>query len=146
MVLTAVCAVSAFAQSAEVMDSIISSEKLTYGQAAYLVFTGIERIDDETDFSEAFMVLKESGLIKAAALPDTCEAVIPLKNYAFLLMRALNIRGGINYSIMPNPRYAYRELCYYAVIQGKLDPDAAVTGAAAVQMIGRVYGLKGGKQ
>ena len=50
------------------------------------------------------------------------------------------------YRIYPCPRYAYRELRYLAVIQDNNNPDAPMTGAAMLQILGRIAAAQGGEQ
>ena len=71
--------------------------------------------------------------------------MIPVKTYAFLLMKAFDVKGGMMYRIYPCPRYAYRDLRYLAVIQGKNNPDASMTGASMLQILGRVGMVQGGE-
>jgi hypothetical protein len=62
---------------------------------------------------------------------------ISLKETAFLVMNAFEIKGGVLYALFHNPRYAYRELCYRDIIQGRSDPDFAVSGHRLLQIIAR---------
>jgi len=43
-------------------------------------------------------------------------------------MRSFGIKGGIFYSIFKSPHYAYRELVYRGIIQGRVSPKTAVSG------------------
>ena len=136
---------ASFSQSAQKVDTILESENATFGHAAYLIQTALNDGSDELDFNTAFNRFKSEN---QNVIPDsvTAEDVIPAKTYAFLLMKAFNIKGGIMYRIYPCPRYAYRDLQYLAIIQGKNNPDAPMTGAALVQTFGRIDTVQGGEQ
>ncbi|HQO67037.1 MAG TPA: hypothetical protein PLI66_09890, partial [Spirochaetales bacterium] len=73
----------------------------------------------------------------------SADVPILLKDYAYLLMSAFGLRGGLMYALFPGPRYAYRQLVSSFVIQGRSDPDMAVSGPVAVRMLGRVFDVKG---
>jgi hypothetical protein len=53
-------------------------------------------------------------------------------------MGAFGIKGGIMYTAVKSPYYAYRELVHQGIIQGRADPDMAVSGDLLLFMIGRV--------
>jgi len=76
----------------------------------------------------------------------SAEDVIPIKTYAFLLMKAFDVKGGMMYRIYPCPRYAYRDLRYLAVIQGKNNPTASMTGTTMLQIFSRIDMVQGGEQ
>ena len=126
-----ITAAASFGQSAERVDTILKTEKATFGQAAYLIQTSLK--DDSSE---------HENLIRDSV---TAEDVLPVKTYAFLLMKTFDIKGGMMYRIYPCPRYAYRDLRYLAVIQGKNDPDAPMTGAAMLQILSRIDTAQGGE-
>jgi hypothetical protein len=136
---------TAFGQSAEKVDKILETEKATFGQAAYLIQTALNGGSDGLDFDTAFDRFKSEhqNLIRDSV---TAEDVIPAKTYAFLLMKAFNIKGGLMYRIYPCPRYAYRDLRYLAVIQDKNTPNAPMTGTALLRIFGRIDTVHGGEQ
>lgn len=132
--------ISAYAQSAQKIDSILASKKITAGHAAYLVLTALDAIPDDADFESAFGKMQENRWLPKV---KTADDILSFKKYAFLLMKAFNIKGGMMYRIHPCPRYAYRDLRAISVIRGKTDPDMLVSGTAALQMIGRIEAVKG---
>ena len=136
---------ASFGQSAQKVDTILETEKATFGHAAYLIQTALNDGSDELGFDTAFEQFKSEN---QNLIPDsvTAEDVIPAKTYAFLLMKAFNIKGGLIYRIYPCARYAYRDLRYLAVIQDKNDPDAVMSGAALLQIFGRIDTVQGGEQ
>jgi len=136
---------ASFGQSAEKVDKILETEQATFGQAAYLIQTALNDGSDGLDFDIAFDRFKSENenLIRDSV---TAEDIISTKTYAFLLMKAFDIKGGLMYRIYPCPRYAYRNLRYLAVIQNKNDPDAPMTGTAMLQIFGRIDTIQGGEQ
>lgn len=133
-------AISIYAQSAEKIDGILESEKITAGHASYLILTALDAIPDDADFELAFSKMQEN---RWPPKVKTADDILSFKKYAFLLMKAFDIKGGMLYRIYPCPRYAYRDLRYLSIIQGKTDPDMPVSGTAALQMIGRIETVKG---
>ena len=138
-------AVTSFGQSAQRVDDILETTKTTFGQAAYVILTALHDDTDEMDFDTAFDRFKNENqnVIRDSI---TAKDIIPIKTYAFLLMRAFNIKGGMLYRIYPCPRYAYRDLRYLTVIQGNNNPDASMTGAAMLQILSRIDTAQGGEQ
>lgn len=138
-------AVASFGQSAQRVDDILETTKTTFGQAAYVILTALHDDTDEMDFDTAFDRFKNENqnVIRDSI---TAKDIIPIKTYAFLLMRAFNIKGGMLYRIYPCPRYAYRDLRYLTVIQGNNNPDASMTGAAMLQILSRIDTAQGGEQ
>lgn len=132
-----------FGQAAQVVDTILETQEATLGQAAYLILTASDAIPENTDFETAFAELQKKNWLKNAG---KAEDRLLLKHYAFLLMQAFEIQGGMMYRIYPCPRYAYRDLQFLSLIQGETDPDQPVSGIEMLKIIGRIDVLKGGKK
>lgn len=138
--LLALAACAATAQSNEFMDSLLDSKAATVGQASYLVLVAADKLGEDADQARAFEELQSLGWApKGAAIDDP----IRYSSYAYLLMRAFELKGGIMYSLFPSPRYAYRELASRQMIQGRSDPRAKVDGQAALRVLGRVLDAEG---
>ena len=136
---------AAFGQSAQKIDEILKSGEATFGQAAYLILTALGSASDDTDFAAAFDEIRKHDQ-KWIHNSVTAEDSIPVKAYAFLLMNAFNMERGMMYRIYPCPRYAFRDLRYLAIIQGKDDPDAPMTGAEMLQILARIETVGGDKK
>ena len=129
------------AQSNQVLDELLEREALQYGEAAYLVLVAVERLPEDASLDDAAAALPEEfGTVRARG----AEEAIPLGDYAFLLMQAFEINGGIMYRLAPGPRYAARELAYRKVIRGKAHPGRSVSGTEAVQILRRLLEWKEG--
>jgi hypothetical protein len=133
--LFALPACAAVAQSNEFIDSLLASKAATVGQVSYLVLVASDKLGEDADQAKAFEQLQSLGWApKNAAVDDP----IRLASYSYILMRAFDLKGGVMYSWLPSPRYAYRELASRQLIQGRSDPQEKVDGSAAVRILGRV--------
>lgn len=129
------------AQSNQVLDQLLEREELPFGEAAYLVLVAIDRLPEEAAPEEAAAAL--AGQIPAVRERGAGEA-IPLGEYAYLLMQAFEVKGGLMYRLFPGPRYAARELAYRKIIRGKAHPNRPVSGTEAVQILRRLLEWKEG--
>ena len=144
-----VFAAALFGQSAQRDDEILDTKAATFGQAAYLILTSLGTISDDTDFQTAFAEMRQFAdqqkFKKGSIHSSTTEAKsIVMKEYAFLLMQAFKVRGGAMYRMFPCPRYAYRDLRYFGVIQEDIDPDSVVSGRTMLQLLGQIDTVQGG--
>lgn len=133
-------AFSLSAQSSEFMAVLLQQDSLTVGQAAYLVLVASENLGDDADEQRSFDLLESLGWAPRNKLADS---MVTMSEYAYMLMKAFNLKGGLFYSLFPSPRYAYRELRYKMIMQGPGDPAMAVDGSMAIRYLGRVFDLQG---
>jgi hypothetical protein len=119
------------AQTAAELEALLATETLSYEQAASFVL----RAADVTAPGFAFDYAAERKWLSGRAAPDGKAA---LNEVSLLIMGAFGIKGGIMYSAVKSPHYAYRELVHQGIIQGRSDPDLAVSGDLLLFMIGRV--------
>jgi hypothetical protein len=71
------------------------------------------------------------------------DRALRLKEAAFLVMGAFGIKGGFRYTLFPGPRYAYRELLYHKIIQGRSDEGFTLSGERLLGIIGRALAFTG---
>ena len=118
------------------MDVLLETKTVSVGKAARFVLGAAELLPPElsgaTAETEAYTIARSKGWVKT-----TAENEITLKDLAFLIMKAFELKGGAMYSLFKNPRYAYREMRYRKLIQGKADPAMKVSGQRLLQIIGR---------
>ena len=133
-------AVSGFSQTAEFLDNLLDSPAVTYQEASYAVLSAAGIIEAKSSPAAAFAQAKEKGFLAEKAEAD---AEIRLDEAAFLIMGAFEMKSGFMYDMFPGPRYAYRELTYRELIQGRNDPALTVSGARLLRIIGRVLDYKG---
>jgi hypothetical protein len=126
-----------FAQTALEIEGLLASDALNYEQAASFVL----KAADITASGSAFNYAYEQKWLPANAAPG---GLAKLEGVSLLIMGAFGINGGIMFSAVKNPHYAYRELVYKGIIQGRADPGLAVPGALLFFIVGRVLDLTEG--
>lgn len=131
------------AQSNDMLDQILAESELSYGSAAWLALRATDRIADSATGGESVAGLEALGYGIAHRAPD--EA-ISLGEYSFLLMRLLDLEGGILYRLMPGPRYATRELVAGRVVQGNAYSSMALSGERSVRILARAIAYRDGER
>lgn len=123
------------AQTAEIMDRIIATPAISVSQAAYLVFVASGKLAEDSSPDQAFTLFEEMNWVDSHGNPDR-----PLlaAEYAYLLTKSYGLRGGLLYTLLPSPRYAFRDLVYRGIFGSRGDPDETVTGVEAVRLLGKV--------
>jgi hypothetical protein len=61
-----------------------------------------------------------------------------LEGISLLVLQSFGIKGGLFYSLTKNPHYAYREMVYQDIIQGRSDPQMPVSGDLLLFLVNRV--------
>lgn len=122
-----------FAQTAERIDGLLETNAVSYGQAAQFIL-------EAADISPADI----NAAMEQKWLPKNAEADADarLDGISLLIVRAFDIKGGLMFSLFKNPHYAYRELVYRGVIQGRSDPEMAVSGNELLFLINRMLSLQ----
>ncbi|MBQ4377872.1 MAG: hypothetical protein II821_01550 [Treponema sp.] len=116
---------SAFAQSSEQISAILKSEKANCGQASYLAATYTNSISDTDSEKAACEALKNAGYLPEGISADQ---EINLAQLSYLFTKALGIKGGLFYTLIPSPRYAYKELKARGVLPAESDPSMKISG------------------
>jgi hypothetical protein len=124
-----------WAQSSAVLDGIIENPSINWSQGAYLVLVGSGQLVDSASPQQGYEQLSQLGWIPFFTGPDT---PINLSDYCYLLARIWSVKGGFFYTALPSPRYAYREFKFQGYASSGTDPSAAVSGAEAIRMLGKV--------
>jgi hypothetical protein len=127
------------AQSNEVIDELLEQEQARYGQAVYLVLVAVELLPEDAIEEEAIEMLEQTGWGIPIKAP---EETILLGEYAFLVMKALDMPGGVMYAAFPGPRYASRELNYRRITLGRNNPYKTLSGTEVVSILGRAMRWK----
>ncbi len=136
----ALIAAGAFAQTAEVMDRVLETEALTFAQASRLLLGAAGALSPDSSDEDCYAFAQERGWVPDKA---SLSQEIRLDEFSRLAMGAFGLRGGFLYRFFPGPHYAYRELVYKKLIQGRVDPAQKVSGVRAVRIIGRVLDAVG---
>jgi hypothetical protein len=128
-----------FAQSNDLLDTLLEEQTTSLGQAAYLVLAASGRIADTSTPDQAAAALTEQGW----TVPErTASESLTLGEYSYLLMQAFEMKGGLMYRIFPGPRYAGRELAYLELIKGNTSPYRTFSGEEAIGILGRLLEWK----
>jgi outer membrane protein OmpA-like peptidoglycan-associated protein len=124
--------VSAFvpAQTAQRIEQLLEKETISYQEAAWIILEasgkfGFANTDVVSSSENAYRYAEENGWLPGNVKADTTAT---LEGVSLLIMRSFGIKGGILYSIFKSPHYAYRELVYRGIIQGRVSPKMAVSG------------------
>jgi hypothetical protein len=121
------------AQSNEMIDSILAEETATVGSAAYVALSAAGLINEDTSPERATLVAVEAGW-----LPEGTDAAAPATfgQLAYLLMGALEVKGGLMYRILPGPRYAAREFVYQGWSPERRGPGDPLSGEFMIRVTG----------
>jgi hypothetical protein len=122
------------------MDLLLAMEAVDFAAASLWVQGAAGLVPAGIDGAAAFALAGQNGL-----LPDGADRgdLIRLDEFAFMLARSFGYRGGIMYALVPGPRYAYRELVYRKVLEGRLDPAQTVSGERLLYFLGRALERRG---
>jgi hypothetical protein len=128
------------AQSNTVIDALLGSREAAFGDAAYLVLSAARIIPEKATPDDAVWTLQARNFGVAGR---SAKEPITLGEYAFLLMKAFDIRGGILYRVFPGPRYACRELAFLGLLEGYTAPNRRLAGDEALRILGRLLEQRG---
>jgi len=119
--------VGVYAQSAEVITSILETDEVTYGQVCYLSAVRLQLIKDKASYDDAVNILIQTGVIPEGVKSDE---VINLQNVAYVFTKIWpEFRGGLMYRITQGaPRYAYKSLKDIGILNMKDDPFDKLSG------------------
>ena len=126
-----------FAQAvspAEEFENLLNTDVVTYAQACRFVLEAAEVLVSN-DSVEAFRYASSRGWLPNNAGSDDKAQ---LNHISRLLMRSFDIKGGLFYSITRSSRYAYRELKYMNIIQGRVDATMPVSGERLIFYVNRL--------
>ena len=123
------------AQSNTVIDALLAADSAAFGDAVYLVLSAAKIIPETATPNDAVWTLqaKDWGVAGRSA-----KEPITIGEYASLLMKAFDIRGGILYRLIPGPRYACRELAFLGLLEGSTATRRRLAGGEAMRILSRV--------
>jgi len=124
-----------WSQSAENMDKIIGNPSVAVDQASYLVFVAAGKLAEDATFDQSFTLYNKMGWLGTEGNP---HRAITLAEYAYLLQRSFDLPRGVMATLLPGPRYAFRDFVFSGLIAPDVDPDSYVTGAEAVRLLGKI--------
>jgi hypothetical protein len=122
------------AQTAAEIDALLETGALTWAQASRFILAAADLVSPETTADYAFKAAQASRSLPRDA---RSEAPATLGGIALLVMKSFDLKGGFFYSIFPGVRYAYREMVYKKLIQGRSDPSMTLSGDRLLRIISR---------
>jgi hypothetical protein len=137
--------VPVFAQTAAELENLLNTNAVSYQQAAWLVL-------EAADISASARIINQAGAFRYATEQGWFPAgvnptgTIRLDEVSLLVMQSFDIRGGVFYTLTGNRRYAYRELVYRNIIQGRSCPTMAVSGDMLLFVVNRVLSFQEANQ
>jgi hypothetical protein len=131
-----------YAQTAAELEELLQTKTVSYANAARFILEAADAAALK-DVNAAFAFAAERAWLPKNA---SAEQAAKLDGVALLLMRAFAVKGGIWYSLNKNPHYAYRELVYQDIIQGKTDPEMTLTGEQFLFLVNRFLSLRERKE
>jgi hypothetical protein len=124
---------AAVSQSNEQIDAILAEETATLGSAAYLALSAAGEVDDGATAADAVGTAQERGWLP----PDvSAEDPASFGQFAYMMMEASDVSGGLMYLIFPGPRYAAREFVYQRWSPENIAPGEMITGQLMVRLAG----------
>jgi hypothetical protein len=136
-----ICAGHLSAQStAAEIETLLDTKAVTFAQAARFLLQASDTMTT-SDTDAAFRYAQERGWLPKNALSDN---KIRLDEVSLLVMRSFDLKGGILYSLTKHPQLAYRELEYYSIIQGRIEPAMNVSGEQLLFITGRALSVREG--
>ena len=119
------------------IETLLNTKTVTYAHASRFILQAAN-VFTTIDTNEAFNFASERDwLPKDLSSGDQAK----LSHLSLLLMNSFNIKGGLFYSLFGSPHYAYRELVYLGVIQGRHAPNMPVSGEDMLFYINRLIAI-----
>jgi len=136
-------AASLVAQSNDRLDELLGQAQARLDTASYLILASAGVVAPDADPAAAFQAAVSAGYLTAARHP---EDTLTVQDLSFLLMKTQKLVGGLEWTFLPSPRAAYRELAYRELINSSAGPDRTVAGDEVVRTLNAVRSAAGGKQ
>ena len=131
---------SIFAQSSERLSALLDSQTATCAQSSYLAAFYANLIDEEGTDLQAFEALKSAGYFSSDVEADS---EITVSQLSFVYMKALDLKGGLFYTLFPSKRYSYKELKAKDVLPKETDPSMKLSGRDTIDIFNACLELKG---
>jgi hypothetical protein len=134
----ALCAVPVFGQTAEKLDAVLASERVSFGRAAGIILPAAGLLPPDATDGAAFAAAGEW-------LPRRADSNAPIRlgELSRLAMGAFGLSGGVLYRLFPGPRYAYRAMAWRRLLPPDADPGQTVSGEELLYITGRLLSLGG---
>jgi hypothetical protein len=127
------------AQSADWIESLLATDRVSYADAALLVLQAADVPAALTPVAAFNYAAENAWLPRGAAADDAAR----LDGLSLLVMGAFDFKGGLFYTLTKSPHHSYRELAYRNIIQGRADPLMPVSGDLLLHTVNRVLAING---
>ncbi|AEF85742.1 hypothetical protein TREPR_2298 [Treponema primitia ZAS-2] len=124
----------AHAQTAGELERLLGAPIVSYQDAAWLVLSSVEAVPGGTAPADAYQFALDRNWLPKKA---TANSAVTLGGVSLLIMEAAGIKGGIMFTLTHGSRYAYRDLVYRGLIQGRAYATQKVSGERLLQILGR---------
>jgi len=129
------------AQSNDRLDELLAQAPARLDSTAYLVLSEGALVSEDSTPADAFQAAVTAGLLPKGSVP---EGTVSVQTLSYLVLKALKFQGGLEWTFLPSPRAAYRELAYRQLINTSAGPDRTVAGDEVVRTLSAVRTLQGG--
>lgn len=127
------------AQSNVQLDALLEQAPAHLDSALYLLLASVALVSEDDSPAAAFSKAVTDGLVDRASHPND---PVTIQALSFLLMKTQKMPGGLEWTLFPNPRSAYRELAYRDLINTSAGPDRTVAGDEVVRVLNAVRAFK----
>jgi hypothetical protein len=134
---------SSSAQSNDQLDELLSESPARLDSSLYLVLTSTSLLPESGTPDEAFQAAVVSGLVPKGRAPGDPMTV---QDLAYLLMKTLKVPGGLEWSLLPSARAAYRELAFHDLINTSAGPNRTMAGDEVVRTLDAVSKFRGDRR
>lgn len=133
---------STFSQSSEKVSTIIAADNATAGQIAYLAGTYTNLVSEDDDYARSFVVMSDAGYFPSRTSVDE---TVSLLQASYIFAKAVNLKGGLLYSLTGSARYAFKELKAKGILPATSDPDMKISGRDAINIFNECINLSSGE-
>ena len=137
--------VAAFAQVAQEMDILLETNAVTAAVAAHFALGAAGLLPREVSGADARTAAYETARSRGWVSKGPGEE-ITLQEAAFLIMNVFQLKGGVMYFFFNSPRYAYREMIYRRLIQGRAYSNMKVSGKRFLQILSSTLNYTGERE
>ncbi|WP_010261367.1 hypothetical protein [Treponema primitia] len=125
----------AHAETAGELERLLGAPIVSCQDAAWLVLSSVEAVPGGTTPGDAYQFALNRNWLPRKARADSA---VTLGGVSLLIMQAAGIKGGLMFTLSHGSRYAYRDLVYRGLIQGRAYATQKVSGERLLQILGRV--------
>lgn len=126
-----------YAQSNDVVDTLLAQKEAVMAQTAYLALVGGGWLAENASPKEAFDLAVSKRWLPRKASPDS---TLTLNDFSLLAMHGLKMKGGIGWSLFRTRRYAFRELVALGILNASGGAERIPSGEEVIRMIGNLAG------